>query len=506
MGEGRPGDGLHVVRGHEVTARHGGPRAGDLQQGQRAPRARADLDLAVTPRRPHDVDNVPLDGGIDVDVLDRGLQPPHLVRRGHRFDRGVVRPALPPAFEDLDLLFPRRIADVDPEEEPVHLGLRERVGAFVFDRILRRNDEERPVEGERLALEGRLPFLHRLEQGGLRLRGGPVDLVRQEELGEDRTAAEDEVARLAVVHVGARDVRGQEVRGELDPPEGEAEARREGLRNQRLRQTRHVLDQEVSIAEDRPEHPFEDGPLADDHGFHGVKEGSADRGHGREVHRQASMRASTSWNSRVKPPRSRARRTQAYRPSRSPARTWRNSARTGSPNTRRRASGSCCTAYIPAGVRPNDSRACSRKAARAREVTRTWLYRSPRAARRTDAATVSSSPGSYASGEAGRTSGAGSDVPPGGWSARARSRGPSGWSLYRASTKRDVRMPDASRDTRNQSTASLSSSWGVRASWSVIPRDPRRAQNRSKQARIAVRTSPPSSRSRIVARTATMAA
>src|SRR5438552_3657293 len=377
MGEGRPGDGLHVVRGHEVTARHGGPRAGDLQQGQRAPRARADLDLAVTPRRPHDVDHVPLDGGIDVDVLDRGLQPPHLVRRGHRFDRGVVRPALPPAFEDLDLLFPRRIADVDPEEEPVHLGLRERVGAFVFDRILRRNDEERPVEGERLALEGRLPFLHRLEQGGLRLRGGPVDLVRQEELGEDRTAAEDEVARLAVVHVGARDVRGQE----------------------------------VSIAEDRPEHPFEDGPLADDHGFHGVKERSADRGHGREVHRQASMRASTSWNSRVKPPRSRALRTQAYRPSRSPARTRRNSARTGSPNTRRRASGSCCTAYIPAGERPNDSRACSRKAARAREVTRTWLYRSPRAARRTDAATVSSSPRAYASGEAGRTSGAGSDVP-----------------------------------------------------------------------------------------------
>src|SRR5213076_64374 len=28
--------------------------------------------------------------GGDADVLDRGLQPPHLVRRGHRFDRGVV--------------------------------------------------------------------------------------------------------------------------------------------------------------------------------------------------------------------------------------------------------------------------------------------------------------------------------------------------------------------------------------------------------------------------------
>src|SRR5207302_991749 len=385
------------------------PRARTIMGGMARSRTCQLRSTRPSNNRPIEAAARPLDSGVRMsrhlrdwdlrqDVLDRGLQGAHLVRRRHRFDRCVVRPALPPAFEDLDLLFPRRIADLNPKEEPVHLGLRQRVGAFVFDRILRRDDEERPVEGERLALEGRLPFLHRLEQGGLRLRGGAVDLVGQEQLCEDRTAAEDEVARLAVVHVGAGDVRGQEVRGELDPPEGEAEARREGLRNQRLRQARHVLDQEVSIAEDRPEHPFEDGPLADDHGFHGVEEGSADRGHGREVHRQASMRASTSWNSWVNPPRSRARRTHAYRPSRSPARTWRNSARTGSPNTRRRAPGSCCTAYIPAGVRPKDSRACSRKAARAREVTRTWLYRSPRAARRTDAATVSSSPGSYTAG------------------------------------------------------------------------------------------------------------
>src|SRR3989440_404177 len=147
VGEGRPGDGLHVVRGHEVTAGHRGPRTRDLQQRQGPAGARAGPDLALTPRRRHDVDHVPLDGGIDVDVLDRGLQRPDLVRRRHPFDRCVVRPALPPAFEDLDLLRPRRIADVDPKEEPVHLGLREWVGAFVLDRILRRDDAERRVEG-----------------------------------------------------------------------------------------------------------------------------------------------------------------------------------------------------------------------------------------------------------------------------------------------------------------------------------------------------------------------
>src|SRR3989442_14540563 len=89
------------IWGHEVPSRDRGPSARHLQEGERAARARADVDLAVGPRRRDDVDHVPFDGGLDVDVLDRGLQGAHLVGRGHALDRRVVRATVPAALEDL---------------------------------------------------------------------------------------------------------------------------------------------------------------------------------------------------------------------------------------------------------------------------------------------------------------------------------------------------------------------------------------------------------------------
>src|SRR6059036_3218842 len=297
VGERRHRDRLDVVRGHEVPSRDRGPCARHLQEGEGTARARADIDLAVRPRRRDDVDHVPFDGGLDVDVR-------------------ATRPA---SLEDLDLLLSGRIPDVDLQQEPIDLGLRERVGALVLDRILRRDHEERPVQRERLALQRRLAFLHRLEERGLGLRRGAVDLVREEDVREDRAPSEDEVARLAVEHVRPRDVRGQQVRRELDTAEREAQARREGLRDQRLGQPRDVFDQEMTVAEDRPEHSFQDGALADDHGLDRVEEVAADLPDRRNVPRHASIRARTSRNSRTKPPRARARWTHANRSSRSPA-------------------------------------------------------------------------------------------------------------------------------------------------------------------------------------------
>src|SRR5204862_95843 len=84
---------------------------------------------------------------------------------------------------------------------------------------------------------------------------------------------------------------------------------------------------------------------------------------------------------------------------------------------------------------------------------------------------------------------------------RARSRSPSGCSLYRASSKREVKVAESSRETRKRSTASRSSSRGVSGSCFVMPRDPRSVQKRWKQARITARTSPPLSISWIASRT-----
>src|SRR5207249_7887909 len=108
---------------------------------------------------------------------------------------------------------------------------------------------------------------------------------------------------------------------EREAAEREAEARREAFRDQCLRQPGDVFDQEMTVAEDRPEHAFQDGALADDHGLDRVEEVAADLPDRRDVHRHASIRVRTSRNSQTKPPRARARArwTHANRSSRSPA-------------------------------------------------------------------------------------------------------------------------------------------------------------------------------------------
>src|SRR3989442_4482483 len=293
MGEGGHRDRLHVVRCHEVAARHGRASPGGFEEGDGAPRTRPDFDLAVGARPRDDVDHVPFDRRIDVDVLDRGLEGAPLLRRRHRLDRGIVRPAFPPSLEHFDLLLAGRIAHVDLQEEPVDLGLRERVRAFVLDRVLGRDHEERWVDPERFAFEGRLSLLHRFEEGALRLRRGAVDLVRQEDVREDRAAPQHEVAGLPIEHVRPRNVRGEQIRGELHAPEREAKTRGKGFRDQRLCEPRDVLDEQVAVAEDRPQHPFEDRSLADDHRLDRVEEIPADVSDGRDVHRHASIRSRT---------------------------------------------------------------------------------------------------------------------------------------------------------------------------------------------------------------------
>src|SRR2546426_866604 len=227
------------------------------------------------------------------DVRDRGLEGAHLLRRRHRLDRGIVRPAFPPSLEHFDLLLAGRIAHIDLQEEPVDLGLWERVRAFVLDRVLGRDYEERRVDAERLAFEGRLSLLHRLEEGALRLRRGAVNLVRQEDVREDRAAPQHEVAGLPIEHVRPRDVRGQQIRRELHAPEREAKTRGEGFRDQRFREPRDIFDEHVAVAEDRPQHPFEDRSLAHDDGLDRVEEIPADVSDGRDVQRHASIRSRT---------------------------------------------------------------------------------------------------------------------------------------------------------------------------------------------------------------------
>ena len=82
----------------------------------------------------------------------------------------------------------RWVADLELEHEAIDLRLGQRVGAFLLDGVLRRQNEERLLELERLVANGDLPFLHRFEQRALHLGRRAIDFVGEDEVGEDRPA------------------------------------------------------------------------------------------------------------------------------------------------------------------------------------------------------------------------------------------------------------------------------------------------------------------------------
>ena len=114
-----------------------------------------------------------------------------------------------------------------------------------------------------------MPLLHRLQQRGLGLGGGAVDLVGEDHVGEDRPGDERELAAagLGVVleDVGPGDVRRHHVGRELDPAERQAEDLRHRADQQRLGQPRHADEQDVPAGEEAREELLDHVVLADDH-------------------------------------------------------------------------------------------------------------------------------------------------------------------------------------------------------------------------------------------------
>ena len=120
-----------------------------------------------------------------------------------------------------------RIAEFEPHQETIELGLRQWKGADLVRRVLRGDDEKRLRKGARVAVDRDLVFLHRLEQCALRLGRRPVDLVGEDQLREYRPRLEFEFAAGLPEHRDADDIGWQQVAGELDAAEAQTEDPRE---------------------------------------------------------------------------------------------------------------------------------------------------------------------------------------------------------------------------------------------------------------------------------------
>ena len=202
--------------------------------------------------------------------MDAGDLLDHAVDRlgvgdGHEVVERVVGAV---ALEQVELGARARVAHRDPGHEAVALGLGQRVGALHLDGVLRRHDDEGRLQGVGRAVDRDLALLHRLEQRRLGLGGGAVDLVADDDVGEDRAGPELEAAGVLVEDADAGDVARQQVGRELDAAHRRVDGAGEGLGEHRLADAGHVLDEQVAPGEEHGHRRAHDVGLALDDARH----------------------------------------------------------------------------------------------------------------------------------------------------------------------------------------------------------------------------------------------
>ena len=260
MGEDPGREHVEVVGAHVVAVLR--ERAGLQRRNRQHERAGRDAlqNAGVVASRLGDIDEGLPHGRRDVDlVLDDLASVENLGARNPRQHVARTGANLLEVFEDRELSGAVDVYHPDLEEEAVELraGQRERSGQI--ERVLRGDDEEEVVELARLVVDRRLLLGHRLEQRGLHLGRGPVDLVGEHDVREDRSGSEEEAVRIRVEDARSRDVRRQQVWRELDTADRDDlivrhiidDAITERLGEGRLSGSRIILEEHVTVGEDR---------------------------------------------------------------------------------------------------------------------------------------------------------------------------------------------------------------------------------------------------------------
>ena len=131
--------------------------------------------------------------------------------------------------------------------------------------------------------DGDVLFLHRLQQRRLGARAGAVDLVRHQQLAEDRAGNEAErtfAARAFLEHLAADDVGWHQVRSELDAPHFEAEHGAERFDQLGLGEAGDADQHAVAAGQHGDERLLHHTLLAEDHRADAVLGGGDVRGRG----------------------------------------------------------------------------------------------------------------------------------------------------------------------------------------------------------------------------------
>ena len=139
------------------------------------------------------------------------------------------------------------------EEKLVELRLGQGVSPVLLDGILRGEDKERLVQGGCHAADRHAVFFHRLQQRRLGLGGRPIDLVGQQQVGEQRPGLKSQALAVLVLHqqVRADDVGGHQVGGELHAAKLQVEHLSQRADEVRLADARHAFQEHVPSGQKR---------------------------------------------------------------------------------------------------------------------------------------------------------------------------------------------------------------------------------------------------------------
>ena len=141
------------------------------------------------------------------------------------------------AAHDFEFFLFAGIANFDLEHEAVYLGFGKRIGAFLLDGVLGSQYQKGFFKFEGIHADGHLALLHGFQQGTLYLGGCAVDLVGQDEIGEDGPFAHRKLVLRRVVNHGADDVGRQKIGCKLDAAKAGIDGLRKGFDGQGFGQT-----------------------------------------------------------------------------------------------------------------------------------------------------------------------------------------------------------------------------------------------------------------------------
>jgi hypothetical protein len=169
--------------------------------------------------------------------------------------------------DDSMLLAALGIAECDAEQEAVELIFGEVIGSLKFEWVLRGDEHEGPLEDERLVIDADLFLAHGFKQRGLSARGGTIDFVGQDDVGEDGSGFEIESLPLGVEDRDAQDVAGEKVGGELDSAEFAVDTFGQRAGEDGFSDTGDVFDEDVAACQKAGEQKIDGSNLSQENGL-----------------------------------------------------------------------------------------------------------------------------------------------------------------------------------------------------------------------------------------------